>query len=343
MTAAPGLVLDRPGTAIPVAPTRGVRGRLTISRAHNVAARRVLTPILLGASGFMVVRLLAQAGAVAPALGSFRWVWLPAIGLAAASTYAMAALALTAASGQLLHFRRTLAAQLAASFTNRMAPAGIGAMATNVRYLQQAGLARARAVTAIALNSLAGLVAHVIAIGAVLVLAGTVHGPFGFRAPEVPDVWPWLVVAAVVVGVAALTVRRRYLGGRLAASFVAARSHAAALVRQPLRAFGLLGAAIGVTTAFALALVASVQAAGGGPSFVSIVAVYLGGSAIAAAVPTPGGLGALEAGLVAGLTAVGQPPAPAMTAVLVFRIVTYWLPVVPGAVALWALRRSGRL
>ena len=54
-------------------------------------------------------------------------------------------------------------------------------------------------------------------------------------------------------------------------------------------------------------------------------------------------LGALEAGLVAGLTLVGTQAAPAVTAVLVFRVVTYWLPVLPGAAGFWALRRAGSL
>ena len=35
-------------------------------------------------------------------------------------------------------------------------------------------------------------------------------------------------------------------------------------------------------------------------------AVFLGASAVAAAAPTPGGLGAIEAALVAGLTGVGM-------------------------------------
>jgi uncharacterized membrane protein YbhN (UPF0104 family) len=47
--------------------------------------------------------------------------------------------------------------------------------------------------------------------------------------------------------------------------------------------------------------------------------------------------------LIAGLTSVGQPPSAAVTAVLAFRLVTYWLPVVPGAVSFWALRRVGAL
>src|SRR5581483_2189270 len=61
MTAAPGLVLD---------PPCGVRGRVTIPRAHNVAVRRALTLLVVGATGWMAVRQLAEAGAVAPTLSA---------------------------------------------------------------------------------------------------------------------------------------------------------------------------------------------------------------------------------------------------------------------------------
>jgi uncharacterized protein (TIRG00374 family) len=115
------------------------------------------------------------------------------------------------------------------------------------------------------------------------------------------------------------------------------------LGHDPRRGSRLLAASAGTTTAYALALCAAVQATGGGPSVLSVVAVYLGGSALAAAAPTPGGLGAVEASLIAGLTSVGQPVGAAVTAVLVFRLVTYWAPVIPGGMSFWALRRAGAL
>jgi undecaprenyl-diphosphatase len=59
--------------------------------------------------------------------------------------------------------------------------------------------------------------------------------------------------------------------------------------------------------------------------------------------PTPGGLGALDAGLVAGLTHVGVPASIAVAGVLSYRLVTYWFPVLPGVVAFRWLRRNGHL
>ena len=73
-----------------------------------------------------------------------------------------------------------------------------------------------------------------------------------------------------------------------------------------------------------------------GPGLIVIGAVYLAAAALAAAAPTPGGLGAIEAALVAGLTGVGMQPGPAVSAVLLYRLATYWLPVLPG----WLCWRS---
>lgn len=51
----------------------------------------------------------------------------------------------------------------------------------------------------------------------------------------------------------------------------------------------------------------------------------------------------MEAALVAGLTFVGVVPASAVAGVLVFRLLTYWVPTVPGWFALRSLRRRGHL
>ena len=62
-------------------------------------------------------------------------------------------------------------------------------------------------------------------------------------------------------------------------------------------------------------------------------------SALAAVAPTPGGLGAIEAALVAGLTGVGMSSGLAVSAVLLYRLATYWLPVVPGWLSWRLLQR----
>jgi len=54
-------------------------------------------------------------------------------------------------------------------------------------------------------------------------------------------------------------------------------------------------------------------------------------------------VGATEAALVAAYTAVGVDAGVAFAAVLLFRLMTYWLPILPGYLALLAMQRSGAL
>jgi undecaprenyl-diphosphatase len=105
----------------------------------------------------------------------------------------------------------------------------------------------------------------------------------------------------------------------------------------------LLGGSALVSLAYVGGLAASIQAFGGGTGIAEIGAVYMVASAIAAASPTPGGLGAIEAALVAGLTGVGLGAGQAVSAVLTYRLATYWLPVAPGWISLNLLQRRGYL
>jgi uncharacterized membrane protein YbhN (UPF0104 family) len=117
----------------------------------------------------------------------------------------------------------------------------------------------------------------------------------------------------------------------------AARLHRAA--QNPVKMIMLSGGSVLITLAYVGALAASVQAFGGGPGVILIAAVYMGAAAIAAAAPSPGGLGAIEAALVAGLTGVGMAAGPAVSAVLLYRLATYWLPMAPGWLSWRALLR----
>ncbi|HEY7011526.1 MAG TPA: flippase-like domain-containing protein, partial [Streptosporangiaceae bacterium] len=102
------------------------------------------------------------------------------------------------------------------------------------------------------------------------------------------------------------------------------------VARSPVRLALLFGGSALVTLAYIGGLAASVAAFGESVSIAQVGAVYLIASFIAAASPTPGGLGAIEAATIAGLTGIGIPSGPAVSAVLVYRLATYWLPVLPG-------------
>jgi uncharacterized protein (TIRG00374 family) len=90
-------------------------------------------------------------------------------------------------------------------------------------------------------------------------------------------------------------------------------------------------------------LIASVRAFTTDSSIAAIALVYLAASIVGQAAPTPGGLGAVEAALAAGLTAAGIDPSIAISATLVFRLMTFWIPTIPGWFSFQNLQRTGDL
>jgi glycosyltransferase 2 family protein len=216
-------------------------------------------------------------------------------------------------------------------------------MALNVRYLQKAGVEPSQAVTGVALNSVVGAVVHV----ALLVIFFAWAGRSSSAAFKIPADSKTLVVIAVVLALAGIVVATRR-GRRLVKTHVvrfvkqSIRS-LATLAHSPAKLAALFGGSAAVTLAYITALAASVAAFHGDVSFAQIGAVYLGASLIAAAAPTPGGLGALEAAVVAGFTGVGLESGVAVAAVLAYRLVTYWLPIVPGWLAFRRLDRRGMI
>jgi uncharacterized protein (TIRG00374 family) len=75
-------------------------------------------------------------------------------------------------------------------------------------------------------------------------------------------------------------------------------------------------------------------------SFAQSFLIYTLGTTFANIVPIPGGVGAAEAGLYAGFTILGFPPAESMAAAIIFRIITFWIPGIPGFISFISLRKN---
>jgi uncharacterized protein (TIRG00374 family) len=115
------------------------------------------------------------------------------------------------------------------------------------------------------------------------------------------------------------------------------------VAQQPRKLAQGIGGTLLVSLSYIFCLVACVAASSRSVPIAKIGVVYLTGSAIGSIMPTPGGLGAVEAALTAGLTAAGVPGAAAASAVLLFRLLTFWLPVPFGWGALKYLERQQAL
>ncbi len=302
----------------------------------RLAVRKLLPLAGLALAVYVLLPRLARSSTNLTTLRHANWPWLVGVAGASALTYVMATASFMAAAGRGLPFRRTFAVQLAAASTNRVVPAGLGAAATNIRYLEKEGFDRPRAVTAVGLNTLARLVVHVLAtVPAVLLLRSRA---FALHVPDLDVTWPALLILGVAAaGIGWLGWARR-LHVPIRRWLRVARASMGEVVARPGRLALLVIASAGISVAYILALTAALAAYGARPGLATVAGVYLASSAVASVAPTPGGVGPFEAAAVAGFGALGVGAGPAVAAVITYRLISYWLPIVPGAVALHLLR-----
>jgi undecaprenyl-diphosphatase len=293
----------------------------------------------LAGAFYFVLPQLADVSSSWHALESAHWAWLPVIIASSAVTYLASAAALIGAVPGRVPFWPTTLTQAASSFVNRVSPANVGGMALNARFLQKSGVPPSAGVAAVGVNALMGAVAHLILLVIFFTLAGH-QLAHAFKLPPASKLLLILAVAAALAGIVLATRRgRRLAATRLLPGLRSAAASLRTVAVSPVKLTLLAGGSALITLAYIGGLAASVQAFGAHAGITEIGAVYLGAAVIAAASPTPGGLGAIEAALVAGLTGIGVPPGPAVSAVLTYRLATYWLPVIPGWAAWRLLQR----
>jgi uncharacterized protein (TIRG00374 family) len=86
---------------------------------------------------------------------------------------------------------------------------------------------------------------------------------------------------------------------------------------------------------------ATFEAVGEAPSIWIILLGYLIGQ-LGGLLPIPGGVGGIDGGLIGTLIVYGAPAEATAAAVLAYRLILFWVPLVIGSIALWALTRSVR-
>jgi glycosyltransferase 2 family protein len=269
------------------------------------------------------------------------WWWsITALGLSAL-TYVGASLSLSGFVLERLKLARTLLVQVAASFVTLVTPAAVGGAALNIRYLRKAGVAPADAAASVGVSQVIAFALHAVLLVIFAALTGTSHA-----ASVRPPGWAYIglgVLVGIILVVLAVPAGRRLLASRLAPTLRGVVPRLLDIGQQPAKLAEGAGGALLLTAAYIGCLAVSVQAFGGSLPLEAVAVVYLTGSAIGSIVPTPGGLGAVEAALTAGLTAAGLTGATAISSVLLFRTVTFWIPVPLGWAALNYLQRHDQL
>src|SRR5450631_4046704 len=265
--------------------------------------RTLVTVVGGGIAAYVLLTQLAQVN-LGQVLSRAQWGWALAVFGFTAMTIAGASLVITGAVAARLSFVRTYLTQLAVAFSGLVAPSAIGNIALNMRYLQRAGVEPAVAGGSIGLAQLAQFSSYFVL----------------------------LLLSSVLAG-------RRLVIGRFLPVIRRVVPRVVAIFQEPRKVVTLFAGALMLDMSFVAALTCATRAFAATPSVAAVAVVYFAGAIIGSAVPTPGGLGGVEAALSAGLVAVGLTASVAVSSVLLFRLCTYWLPIPFGWASLNYLQR----
>ena len=228
---------------------------------------------------------------------------------------------------------RTVVVEYGSSFANRLLPAGVGAVGVNYLYFKKQRYATSTAVAVVTVNNVLGFVGHLILLLAIAVFDRRAWNSFTIPL-NVNNV-------AVVIGSSAfvavvLVLIFRHFQARLKGILINTLRQIAGFGQQPARLLLALLFSITITTLHALSLWASATALHVDVSIAQAIIVLAIGVGVGAIIPSPGGLGGAEAGLLAGLIACHIPAGSAIAVAILYRLVSYWLGFLVGTVAFFA-------
>ena len=286
-----------------------------------------------------------------------RW-WLAAaffFTLASFGGYVMMFQGIFVRAGSRVDWRASYQITMAGLAATRLfAAGGAGGIALTAWALRRSGMAPRK----VADKTLAFLILTYAVYMAALVVCGfglyfdLIPGPAPFGITVVPAIFG-LIVIALALGLSRVPpdlqrrlegVARR--GGRLArvgqrlsnapAAFSAGMRESLCHVRE--RDPALLGA-IAYWGFNVAVLWACFHAFGDPPPLAVIIMGYFVGF-LGNLLPLPGGIGGVDGGMIGAFAAFGVPLSLVVPAVLAYRIFTFWLPTIPGAIAYFQLRRT---
>jgi uncharacterized membrane protein YbhN (UPF0104 family) len=314
------------------------------ARLERVRPRTLMSFIAGAIGGYFLLTQLTHIE-FGTLFDNAQWGWVAAAVLFSALSYFAAAMALLGFVPERVPFMRGVAAQVAGSFVKIVAPAAVGGVALNTRFLQRAGVRPGLAVASVGASQLFGLGCHILMLLSFGYLTGTEKTPS--LSPSRTVIAGLLTVAVLVLVVTSVPFLRKFVSTRVRSLFAGVVPRMLDVLQRPQKLITGIGGMLLLTACFVMCLDASIRAFGHQQpttlSLASVAVVFLAGNALGSAAPTPGGVGAVEATLTVGLIAVGLPKEVAAPAVLLYRLLTLWLPVLPGWLFFNHLTRKGAL
>ena len=307
--------------------------RVTLGSLLNLSLLALAAYTLIAAFGDVDLESFVQA------LRDASWWWLAFALVLAQIPRFPAAVSTMGSLAHPLPFGPLAALQFAICYVNLAIPSTAARVAINVRFFQRLGITPATAMTAGAIDSVAGFVVQ-ITIFLVLFFGSDLDLGLSNDLSETSGlatvvlIVVGVVIAAVVVVIAVAPLRRRVL------SLLRQASAALRVLRSPSKLAQLFGGNVLSQVLFAVAFAAVVEAFGFHLPLSQLLLINTVVSLFAGLLPIPGGIGVSEAGLTLGLTTAGVPSDTALAMALAYRMVSFYLPADLGVAVLPLARQA---
>jgi glycosyltransferase 2 family protein len=319
------------GTAVP-----------KIAELRRVRPKDVLMMVALVFAAYLLISQLANIGfhTIANELGKAEVAWVLIGLILAQAALVWSAVSVRGAVPAPLPLLPCVVLQSAIKFINLTVPSSAGRIGMNLRFLQQQGVPTSQAVASGAIDDASETIVQValflIALSFVNVNLHT--DQFNGTGPDTRlliGIGVALVIAAVVL-LAVPKVRNKVLPqirSALDGVWTVARVRS-----KRVQLFG--GNALSEIT-YSVSLGATCLAYGVHLNLAELIFVNTAASVLSSLIPVPGGIGAAEASLSAGLIAVGVDESTAFAIALTQRLCTFYLPPIWGFFSLrWLSKRS---
>jgi uncharacterized protein (TIRG00374 family) len=241
-------------------------------------------------------------------------------------------------------FWLTYKVQMAYQFIGKLLPMSISAYVVNSFYLRRIGHTYSQTVSVIVAKSLSSSIAYLILGATALILALRNLGTLSLSTQVnlSGNINYKIILIFIIGGISIFWVllkvqkTRNFLNNAISSFWGQFKKYK----KRPWDVVLAVVYAFIPTTLQIFTLMVCSFALGMDVNFTQVFVVFTLGNTLAMLVPTPGGVGAAEAGRYAGFTLLGFPASESLAVVTLYRGITFYLPIIPGFIFFVELRKD---
>ena len=306
---------------------------------RRVRLRDVVVVAMVAVAAYLLITQLAKVGfdTIADELGRAEIAWIVLALIVAQTTFVAQGISLRGTVATPLPLLPCVVLQSAIKFINLTVPSSAGRIGINIRFLQHMGAPTPQAVAAGAVDDMSETLVQIAVVLATLPFAQVAFDSsrLKFSVPSGRLIATVVVLLAVVLVV---MLASSSLRAKVMPPIRNALSGMWAVARDRHKRLELFGGNLGSEVLYAITLGAVCRAYGADVGLAELLLINAAASAFAGLIPVPGGVGAAEAGLTAGLVAVGIDDSTAFAIAFTHRLCTYYLPPIWGYFSMQWLR-----